>query len=229
MIKANAYQNSYYTIILVPIGLCIYLFIKFSSDFHVENKGFVINSFDNDFDRELISKDFLINAVHKAQKLNDINFMFSGLPVMLCDIGSIKNISRTKCEEHIVIHDYLNSLLYFYNMGFTNNCIILEKDRSDNFNIFISRLLYNEFIEHGDILIKNDNNIEKLINRNKVISSRNIVIKDISITRKLSTTKIVTLNLFQHRIFENRKCLPKKGNAIMFFCCLDKLIKVIDC
>lgn len=228
MIKVNAYQNSYYTIILLPIGLCIYLVIKFGSDFHMSNKGFTINSFDNNYNRELLSNEFLVNVVHEAQKLNDINLMFSSLPVMTYEINFIK-ISNRKSKEQNVRYDYISTLLYFYEFGFTNKGIILEKHVEDRFNVFAARLLYNEYIEHGNIQVNNCNNIAKLINSNRIIPSSNISIKEIETKIRKSVIKVVNLNLSNHKIFENRMNLTKKGNAVIFLYQLNGLIKVIDC
>lgn len=217
----QSYHISYYSLVLIPLGLVFYLLIKFGSDISISNKALMINSSDYaNTEESLIKFGGWVDAIRDTQRKNDNVFMLKGLPIEINELG---------LESAALYHGrYLGILLGSNGVIRVHNGMLLVDGGKDCYRDFAARKAYDRFITCGDFSLKGSDSMVGFLGRNNIVATRDINIG--CLNRKApKSINLFSFNKIQGRILENRKHLFAEGNGLLLFLSVNGAIKVVYC
>lgn len=195
-----------------------YLLIKFGSDFSVSNKGLIINSEIDDAKLRHNSNN-LRNLLDIVQQSNDNVFIIKGLPVNLNELAS----STGDIDKY-----YLRSIIDFNSIATTHNDMLCIKNEKSIYDSFAARMVYDEFVKHGNFEVRSGS-YAKLFKINRLVKTSELNSLFLYRRKKYSAINIVNFNSLQCRIFETKKHIFSKGNALQLLLSLEGFIRVMNC
>jgi hypothetical protein len=213
--------------IFIPIGILLYLAIKYGSDLNMVNKGLAISSTGYDYLAFGLDKRDLSNLLSGAQKINNDFFIIENMPIRLSELGlcilGFKDVAGIP-SNHL---NYLGGLASFYGLGESWNGMLCINNIEDKRNMFAARMIYDEFIKHGLFEIDKSDGAISFIKRNCVILCNEIhsefLFSDIPVVN------IVDLKGLQDKIFGSKKFIFAKYNALLMLYLQNGHIKVMNC
>lgn len=226
MIKSHTIQmhsGSYYGMLFIPVGIILYLAIKYGSDLNVLNRGLTISGTEYENSSFGYDKGKLRQLFGLAQKINDDTFMIAHMPIRLEEFkfGRLWLGDATKIPSNHL--DYLGGLMGFYGFGDFHNRLLYVNDEKNKHWAFEARVAYDQFIKSGFFELDKSDNVASFINKNHIVSCRDI-------SSKFSTMlNVINLNDFQCKLFKNKCNVFSKYNSLFPLYMRWSRVKVINC
>lgn len=231
MVDAHAitgYYGNYYGMLFIPVGILLYLAIKYSSDFNALNKWVIINSAECRYPAHRISRDSLSSALDKTQNVNDSEFIIKHMPIRLSELrfSSLRADNSTALSPNHL--NYLTALVDAYGLAKTHGDMLYIGHEKSASTAFAAREAYDEFIKYGLFDINKTDSISGFVSRNCIVASKDINSKCLC-DKDMPLANVINFNGFQCRIFERRKSLFAKYNSLLLLSTVCGHVKVVNC
>jgi hypothetical protein len=214
VIDMHSVIPSYYSLILILVGIFIYIVIKLYADFNFSNKNLIVNIDDDLSNLQFFNLNELVNAIQVALMKNDCVFTIKGLGARLLELGSTKTFDE----------GYTNMLLKFNKIGSVHNRTVLYP--KSKFNFFIARFSYDLSIEHGSCAIRRGKtNNFSLIN----VTNNAELINTLNLNRSNEKKTVIVINSEQKQLMQMKSEIFECGNASFLFLLTNNYINVVEC
>ncbi len=224
------YHTGYYSLLLLPIGVSLYLAIKFGSDFSILNKSLVVSSHDlHSIENSRLNEETVLEAINEAVKKNDNIFMIKGLPIKSGELA-IGVQTYDKEMKFAASHKvYLESFINFYGMAKLHDGMLGVEKGYKIREALAARKAYDEFAKHGTFNVDGSDSIDTFLRKNNIKTDMNFDMNFFYGTNEQDTVNIVVFGIAQNKLFEGKKRIFSKGNALLLFNSEKFYLNVINC
>lgn len=203
--------TNYYSLVLIPMGVLVLLFMKFGSDLSFSNRRLLIYSNDNIGIGLYVTESNLIDEISKTCAKNDKTFILEKMSPNINELEIMK-VTRTKSE-------FLGPILELYDLGINYNGLLsLNGHEEFNRNNLIGRVAYEKFIENGNFKINKNNSIDEFLRLNQIGTS--------SILIPPFTGKYKIIDIYP-KILDRIQYLPFVNNALILLLSSTGFIEVM--
>jgi hypothetical protein len=215
-----ALPQSYYTLLLLSIGVGLYFLIKFISDSSVSGKKLIMYISEEESGETQISLDEFRNELALLNEINYNRFIIKDMPLKFCEISEFKG--GRILGRQIIDRSHLKSLLEFNLLGYAYKDMIylggLDKRKA-----FSGRIAYDLSIERGKLRINKKDGMDSFIKKNGIQFLDHIP------PSGLNAASRIFVNAGQRGKLEMMKSVPSANNALLLLGLSNNLIEVIDC
>ena len=164
----NNYGN-YYTLLLIPVGLCLCLLIKLLSDQTYTNRSVVLNTGEY-YKSGMDSLEKVLNErIRRRQELNDRTFIVKGLPLLLSEIAFPSYCALQEERPYMdSIRRYARMLCDYYGVGAVHGEMLWCGDADLMHDALSARLIYDEFIRSGGFRLKQTDTFLDLLGKSPI-------------------------------------------------------------
>jgi hypothetical protein len=216
-----ALHQNYYAFLLLPLGIGIYLLIKFISDSSASNKNLIMNISENWDDKAPISLNEFRDKLALFEEVNNNRFIIKETALNFKDIVEFEKGSVDK-EFKVIEKNYLMSLLYFYGLGYVYGDMVYLGNRNQR-NGFAGRVAYDLSIRYGTFNLDKKESADSFIRRNNIV-----FLEGLSLNKLVGNFSLF-LTTSQKKKLEIIKLIPSKNNAVLMLKLSNHLIRVICC
>ena len=211
----------YYSFVFIPAGIVLFLFIKIYSDSSITNKQLII---DSSGCTSFIEFSSIYKGIDAASKSNESIFAINGLPARISEI--------TKCMGYGTDYNqYFEALISYSNAGVVHSGMVCKGNAGSNAQgrNFTSRMLYDEFMLHGKLMLNTRDSCGSFLRRNNVVMAHDLCLKDLNLAGIAGNLAIVCHGSMHRKSISSRTtvCLP--GNALLLMLYANETARVIDC
>ncbi len=222
-------HTSYYTLLLIPLGIALCIVIKFLSDSSITNAKLFINiSDDTSFGMQKKGKDEVLTAIDDAGKKDDMQNIIRGLPVSIAAIESklcrygISIRADTKYSIDLKSYIEINGLGKVYN-GLL--CMTMIDDYRET---LLAKMAYERFIECGGFILRKGDSIGSFIKNNNMIDYSAINFGRLNSNCRYPIS-IFSFGKLDSKRIAMQELICSKGNSSLLMLSLSGLAVVVDC
>jgi hypothetical protein len=162
--QGNAHYGSYYTLLLIPVGLLVFVLIKLLSESVYSSKPIVINTGDYpEHDGTKPLEMVLQERMRRRQELNDRTFIVRGLPLLLSELLPPFGFTLgepAKSSDNLTA--YTAMLCNYYGLGIVHDGMVWRGSADSCISAFRARMVYEDFIKSGNPKINASCSINEL-------------------------------------------------------------------
>lgn len=230
IIDYYAYYRNYYMLLLIPVGALLCLVIKKLSDFSALNRGIGIKINDDLGKIEVlgINGGIFNSVLEHTQQLNNAMFVVDGMAVKL---GEFAKVIENESGRVLKGFDVYGGFKHVIDM-FGNSVVTMHRDficfSDAPYREVSARVIYEKVMDDGSLKTKKKTGIKEFLKRSGVICYNDLDLELLRRYLKIST-KVSVLNSFELRALRSAEGLYHKGNALLLFLELGKLVEVVEC
>lgn len=211
-----AHAINYYSLMVIPLGIVLYLAIRFGSDFSISHRPVAINNENTSSIIEQVDAKDLLGPIWSARTKNDRTFILKGLPLRIVELAQGKAmLAYYKCLlscNNIMVHGDM--------LSFGDDC---------TYSNFAARKVYDEFIEDGSGILKKSDDTARFLERNHIIAFDNLCIGSLRRRSRKNSARVFVFGFGQKRKLDSSQLLFSPGNGIIAFLLANNLAVVENC